>query len=525
MDSLGYARELFKSGDTSEALGVIEDELESSVDSRAVWHQYFEFCRRSGEIDRLVAFVLLVLPDVKQPDTTFIAMCEHLEMHRYHDESYLIVAAIDRLLPRNRLIRNHLFNQKQIWQSFNPSEVYEEYRRWNEEMIRPISKLHDRPAVNQTPDRPLRLGFVSRDFEHGHSMRQFLASWFMGAKQSENNFVLYSQSLEPTGVDEYFESVADEIILVEETSGDESFAERILDDRIDVLIDFIGHMPGQRLLTYARRPAPIILGWAGYGLAPATETVDYFIADEIFLPRETVSNYIEGIAYMPDAAYAWVPPSDIPAIKPMRTDSLENVHFGIFNRYIKFTPEFVIAVATILSKTPNALLILKVGGIDSIDRRRLLSEFQASGLSEERLVFKDWTPYREHLDAYNDVDFLLDTFAHQGGATTLDAALMGVPTLTLCDSELIQHRGGLLINSNLGLSGLVAANVTDYVDLAIQLANHRDVFTRLRKKLRPRLLNSPLCDGSGFFERSQRLIRKIWQAYCAGRHPKIISLP
>jgi protein O-GlcNAc transferase len=524
MDSLGYARELFKDGATSKALGVIEDVLESNVDSRVVWHQYFEYCRRLEEIDRLVAFILSELPDVKEPDKTFIAICEHLELHRYHEASYTIVSAIDRRLPRNKLIRNHIFNQKLIWQDSNPGEVFEEYRRWNEEMVRPISKLYDRPSVNQHPDRPIRLGFVSRDFGIGHSMRQFLASWFIGAKQSKNYFVLYSQCSGATSADKFFESVADEIVIIEETLGDELFAERILADNIDVLIDFIGHMPGQRLLTYARRPAPIILGWAGYGLPTATETVDYFITDETSLPRKTAPNYVEGIAYMPDSAWAWVPPSDIPEIKPIRTDSSKNLHFGIFSRYIKFTPAFVIAVATILSKTPDALLILKIGDIDSLDRRRLLSEFQAGGISEGRLVFMDWTPYREHLEAYNNIDILLDTFAHKGGATTLDAALMGVPTLTLCESELIQHRNGLLINLNLGLSEMVAENVADYVGLAILLAEHKDELALLRTNLRPQLLNSPLCDGLGYFERSQRLIRKVWQAYCSSHQPKIISL-
>ncbi|MGO8746333.1 MAG: hypothetical protein ACLQNE_10110 [Thermoguttaceae bacterium] len=89
---------------------------------------------------------------------------------------------------------------------------------------------------------------------------------------------------------------------------------------------------------------------------------------------------------------------------------------------------------------------------------------------------------------------------------------MGVPVVT-CPTETFAGRHSLTHLANLGLTELVAADFSDYVRRAVDLARDLPRLAALRAGLRQRMEASPLCDGPRFAENLMALLRTAWREW------------
>src|SRR6202041_2473838 len=64
-----------------------------------------------------------------------------------------------------------------------------------------------------------------------------------------------------------------------DTISDEKTAAKVREDRIDILVDLSGHTAGNRLLAFARKPAPIQVNYLGYPNTTGLSAIDYRLTD------------------------------------------------------------------------------------------------------------------------------------------------------------------------------------------------------------------------------------------------------
>jgi protein O-GlcNAc transferase len=370
-----------------------------------------------------------------------------------------------------------------------------------------------RPFTNtRDPDRPLRLGFVSGDL-YLHPVGLFLEP-VLKRLDGDNWFtVFYDNRDRGDKQTELLKSHAGLWRKVNEQS-DESLAQQIRDDGIDLLFDLSGHTAGARLLAIARRPAPVQLTWMGYVGATGLAAIDYLIADRFHVPPGSEMHYSEKILRLPDGYLCYVAPDYAPAVGPLPAMSVGHVTFGSFNNTAKINPTVIAVWAQILRRVPNSRLVLKYHWLDDAGlRRRLTDLFAAESITPDRLELLGNTTHFEQLQQYNCIDLALDTFPYSGGLTTCEAVWMGVPVVT-CPGETFASRHSLSHLSNIGMTETIVGNYADYVETAVHLASDLPRLADLRSSLRARMSGSPLCDADRFTANLAGSLRNLWRVWC-----------
>jgi protein O-GlcNAc transferase len=88
---------------------------------------------------------------------------------------------------------------------------------------------------------------------------------------------------------------------------------------------------------------------------------------------------------------------------------------------------------------------------------------------------------------------------------------MGVPVIT-CPQATFASRHSLSHLSTIGLQETVADSIDEYVALAVSLADDRTKLDTLRRGLRDRMAQSPLCDGKRFAGNLAAILRRLVSA-------------
>ena len=292
---------------------------------------------------------------------------------------------------------------------------------------------------------------------------------------------------------------------------DERLAKQIRADGIDILFDLSGHTANNRMLVFARKPAPIQITWIGYEGTTGLTAMDYLIADRHVIPEGSEKHYCERVLRMPDGYLCYDPPTAAPPVGELPALIKGYATFGSFNNLAKITPEVIAVWAKILRRMPESRLLMMYCGLgDPTVTQRYIDLFEAQGVEPQRLELLPPTSYSEYLATYHQVDVVLDPFPFSGGTTTCEALWMGVPVVTW-PGETFAGRHSLSHLSNVGLTETIARDLSGYVDIAVSLTSDTSRLAAIRASLRERVAASPLCDGERFADNLGALLREAWR--------------
>ena len=313
---------------------------------------------------------------------------------------------------------------------------------------------------------------------------------------------------------------------------DEAVSDLIRQDQIDILVDLTLHMARNRLLVFARKPAPIQVTWLGYPGTTGLTAMDYRLTDPYLDPlaeeeekeekakkeekaaskdleQGVNSCYSEKSICLPDTFWCYDPRTAAPAVSTLPALHNGYITFGCLNNYCKVTVPTLQLWAAVMCALPTSRLLL-LAPIGTA-RERVLTILKTYGVEGKRVEFVGRRPRACYLECYHRIDLGLDTIPYNGHTTSLDSLWMGVPVITLV-GDTAPGRAGWSQASNLGLQSMAARDKAEFVEIVQKVSSDVEGLAALRRGLRARLQQSPLMDAPRFARHIEAAYQQMWRS-------------
>jgi protein O-GlcNAc transferase len=394
--------------------------------------------------------------------------------------------------------------------SASPVELMAACQGFTAQFEVPLKAEWQRHRNARNPDRRLKLGYVSADFRR-HAVAYFIEPILANHARDEFEVFCYYNDSRRDAVTDRLAGYADHWLECKAVT-DEQLAERIRSDGIDILIDLSGHTARNRILTFARKPAPIQITYLGYPGSSALTAVGYRLTDAHADPAGSDAFYTEKLLRLPEILWCYRPDEAMPEILALPAQGNAYITFGSFNKFSKISTSCIKCWAQLLRALPDSRLLM-VGVPEGEPTKNLETCFAALGIPAHRLELHGRVPPFEFRSMVQRTDIALDSFPTTGGTTTCETLWMGVPVVTLAGARCVA-RMGLSVLKAVGLEELVAFTPEEYAMIAMRLATNRPRLAELRAGLRARVAASALMDGAKFTRNLERIYREVWAEWC-----------
>jgi predicted O-linked N-acetylglucosamine transferase (SPINDLY family) len=382
-------------------------------------------------------------------------------------------------------------------------------REWWEKIGLNLPRREISPS-SLDPEKRIRVGYVSSDF-YGHSAALTFIPILRHHNHTQFEIIAYSTSARRDGRTSEIKALVDAWVDAFSLS-DDQLADRIQHDQIDILVDLSGHTGGHRLSVFARKPAPVQVSACGSVTGTGLQTMDYLLADPVFIPKAVRHLFAEEIYDLPcgitTAASADMKPTEL----PMSRNGF--VTFGVFNRLQKISDLAINVWSTILREIATSRIIVKnVSLSDPAVKDLLIGRFVQQGVAADRIICIGSTPHAQHLAEFANVDISLDPFPQNGGVSTWESLRVGVPVICKLGRSANSRAGGAIVKA-VGLDDWVAEDDDGYIAIARKFADLPAELGKLRAGLPARVANSAAGDNEIYTRCVEKGYRQFWRRYC-----------
>jgi protein O-GlcNAc transferase len=433
-----------------------------------------------------------------------------LKMAGYLDEGMQAYQKAVDIQPGNTTAHSNLIYLLQFHPDYGPETIFQRQQIFEKQHAEPLKDVIRPHNNDRNPDRRIKIGYVSPDLRH-HVVGTNLLPLLREHDHAQFEIFCYASVDKPDAMSQRLRSFADQWREIARLS-DQETAELVRQDQIDILVDLTLHMADNRLLLFARKPAPVQVSYLGYCGGTGLKTIDYRISDPHMDPsEEDLKYYSEKTVRLPHSYWCYQRPDPAPQVMPPPVLKNGYITFGCLNNFAKVSPATQQLWAKVLKAVPNSRVLIHSQPGKHLDAVR--NRFAAEGVTADRVEFVGKQAFWQYLICYGRIDIALDPFPYGGGITTCDGLWMGVPAVTLSGQTAV-GRGGRSILCNIGLGEWVAYTLEDYVRVATDLAGNIDRLKELRYGLRERMLTSPLMDAKQFARHVEIAYREMWRNWC-----------
>ncbi len=430
------------------------------------------------------------------------------------DEAIVCYRRAVELDPTDAAAHSNLLYALNFVPGYDAQALFAEHRAWAARHAEPLTSAAAAPANDPTPERRLRVGYVSAFFRQ-HAVNFFIEPLIASHDRQLFEVFCYSHVQRPDAATGRVRRSCDQWRDVAHLS-DEQLASRVREDRIDILVDLAGHIGGNRLLAFARRPAPVQVTYLGYQNTTGMTAMDYRLTDNLADPPSTTDQYYtERLVRLPDAFFCYRPSDEAPAVNELPALATGGVTFGSFNTFRKVAPQAIDAWLAILARVPCARLLVLENAGGSVERL-LYRAAEQRGIAGDRIEMCARRAYVDYLKLQQRADIALDPFPFNGHTTTCDSVWMGVPVVMLLGDRYASRYGGSVL-ANVGLDECIAHSVEEYIEKAVNLALDVPRLAAMRRELRSRMADSVLLDAVAFARKVEAAYRKMWRDWCQNK--------
>lgn len=380
------------------------------------------------------------------------------------------------------------------------------------------------PAPRANAHDRIRIGYLSANF-HNHAVARQMAGVLEHHDRFRFAITAFSLGADDGGelrkrlipaFDEFVDARAFD---------DERIAQEIRRREIDLVVDLMGFTENSRPGIAARRPAPVQAGFVGYPGTSGGDFIDYLIADPTVVPPGSDASYSEKIVRLPDCYLPQDGSRQVSDAEVSRASAglpEQGIVFCCFNHSYKIGPEIFDVWMRLLRNVPGSVLWLN--NSHPAAQRNLLEEARVRDVAPERIIFAPFVVSdAEHLTRLRAADLFLDTPGYNAHATASDALVAGVPVLTIMGDHFAARVGASLLRA-IGLNELIASDLRQYEELAMDLARDPSRLAAIRGRIAANRRSHPLFDTRGFTRHLESAYQMIVERSRQGLEPVSFSV-